>query len=301
MWRGNIQTSIASTAKIAMMYAGYQLRADLQAIATGSQAANKEELFASLLATWDKSPMAHVGAVAKSPPRFERIFRFDRLDNHWEVEFVDSNKTPNQLKEIHYLKDGSREKAEKLNQAGFLDRLHLTIGWSDNSAASSCIRDLGFSFIAALLQQSGLYESVKLGGLWLGQDYSGLLWRRDPIGGFGQGGTGRALVAFFTLLAQSRLVDPPSSLRMLELMDKADGMWGSGSRSFFGEGLEEKGRTPAKLYSKLGILLPSTFHDAALIRQRTDKGADRSYVAVGLNGSMTTLRKLIVELEDCLR
>ena len=66
---------------------------------------------------------------------------------------------------------------------GFLQRQKLMIGFSNNSAATSCIADIGFPYIASVLMQTGLWDAARGGGLWLGEGYGGPAWRASLLGG----------------------------------------------------------------------------------------------------------------------
>jgi Beta-lactamase enzyme family len=220
----------------------------------------------------------------------------------WNVNFIRSNKTIKDLAGLH----AQLEHADVptglalLDQLGFLDRMKLAIGWSDNIAAATCVRDVGYPYMAALAFQSGLYEYDEQarngpGGLWLGGDYTkGAVagpWKVSPVGKFPSAGTAKALATFMTLLARDRLVDPKASAEMRDLMDhlkiRAELLKGvpKGQTvdvpgSFFFQGLRHLVDLKA-VYQKVGVV--DVEHEAALIEvDGLDEPLPRRYVLVAL-------------------
>ena len=153
------------------------------------------------------------------------------------------------------------------------------IGWSDNAAATMCIRTLGYRYIKALLESSRLYRTDTETGLWLGGDFAAEDWmsRRciphlngngDVVRSTTQGCAVAAATTLMTLLALGKLVDSAASTEMLALMKKA-GPWGSHTWSPIREAIGP-GST---VYSKLGQVYPQgpwdgTVSDCAYIERR---------------------------------
>jgi hypothetical protein len=206
----------------------------------------------------------------------------------------------------------------KLRSLGFLERMKLMVGFSDNGAAANCIRDIGFWYIASVLLQSGIYDPTRGGGLWLGSDYGAKClklvgepgkrrcvdrvwqaWRGALAGGGYLSATPASLVSFMLLLKQGRIVSADGCRRMLELLDK-DAMPGRRTRSPFEEGLEKAfGAGSTIAFSKLG--LTNVWSDVAYL-ERTAGGKTLRYVAAGLGGrKIEEMWKLIEALDGCIR
>lgn len=203
---------------------------------------------------------------------------------------------------------------QKINALGFLERMRVMIGGlvpASNFATSTIVRDVGYLYIFSTLLQSGLHDTCRNGGLWLGADYWSSIWS-GPLGGGSQSATAGSLAAFMTLLVQGRLVSRDASVRMQRLMMKAPNPTPTHPVTFspFKKGLKQlpnKGSLKTVL-SKLG--LHKGVDDCAFIEREVDCGNDRKgkkwkltlrYVAVGLRAkSETELEKLILELDKCI-
>lgn len=333
-WNHKAPTFPASMAKLIPMYAAFQLRADLNAIQSGLGGAPAADVFAEArrqwvatqtlpsgasvapvsgalgrqgdLVTWNGKPVA---LPANSfLPNLEAIFGtgagfpfkstpFGVLGSsvcsglcHEIDEFVI-------LERIERFGNGGDRKH------GFLQRQKLSVGFSNNAAATSCIEDIGFPYIASLLIQSGLWDPARGGGLWLGAGYGGLSWRASPLGGSTVAATPGALAALLTLIARDLTVDAASSAAMRALFNK-NGYPGTYTRSGFKDGLDAEllrlGRPRAEVFSKLG-LLSGPEYDCAII-ERTEGATRLKYVAVAMNIPGTAVMKqLIVELDRCIR
>jgi hypothetical protein len=330
-----VETTVFSVAKLLMMYAAFQLWRDLGALAARSQATTQEDLIKEAKDQWAKAPEPRVKKILASdpsfpkagPPDLKRIFTIVRGGDGWKVEFIRSNKT---LEDLNGLDGQLPDPVEVptsvptslalLNQVGFLDRMKLAIGWSNNIAAATCVRDVGYPYMAALTLQSGLYDYDEQagkgpGGLWLGGDYArGAVagpWRRSPVGDFPPAGTAKALATFMTLLARDRLVDAKASADMRDLMEylktKAElrkqlpaGQSASFNGSFLTEGLRDHVNLKA-VYRKIGVV--NVEHEAALIE--VDEALPRRYVLVALGAvyrqeGKTLLAEVAAEIDRCL-
>ena len=333
-WNHKAQTFPASMAKLIPMFAAFQLRADLKAIQSTLGGAPAADVFAEArrqwtatqtpasdaavatvsgllgrqgdLATWNGKPVA---LPANSfLPDLETIFDTGAGFPFKSVplgilapstcsgpcaeidEFV-------QLERIERFGNGGDRKH------GFLQRQKLSIGFSNNKAATSCIADIGFPYIASLLMQTGLWDPARGGGLWLGAGYGGLTWRASLLGGQTVSATPGALAALLTLIARDLTVDAPSSAAMRALFNKRD-YPGTFTRSGFQGGLDAElrrlGLPKATVYSKLGLLAGPEY-DCAII-ERTEGGKRLKYVAVAMNVPGTAaMHKLIVALDQCIR
>lgn len=163
---------------------------------------------------------------------------------------------------------------------------------SDNRAATSVLRQVGFESVAATLQAPSLrlYDERR-GGLWVGKAYGrDDYWRRDPIANLSHGATARQVARFFVLLQQGRLISPQASRQMKEILGNP------GIHHKFVRGLES--RPGASIYRKSGTW--RDFHsDAALVER-----PDASYVVVGLVESpegSRLLERLAVRVDDLIR
>jgi Beta-lactamase enzyme family len=206
----------------------------------------------------------------------------------------------------------------------FRDWMRLMLRWSNNEAASKCIRALGYSYINGVLGAAGFFDKRARVGLWMSGDYLGHDWL--PANRAGQpltprwarlqaravtnfAGTAFQVARLMTLLAQGRLVDRDSSTAMLGLMT---GVAGIGS--YIRGGLA--GATPPRAFttiaSKIGcgdeVPPPACgfTHDCAIVRVNADPDPARviRYVMVALGGhpnqAKADLRKLVVRFHDCV-
>ncbi len=198
-WEIERMVFIASVAKLAALYAAFQLREDLRAVVTWSGARTFEQATQGLRRAWRSAPSPSVKALADAPasdlPEIEQIF---------DVEAFDGGATPSpefrsaygaaaqqgkypadfyaEVGQLHQHKcpqtrpddpdEAKRYEAcyaaryAALAKVQFNELLHLMTRWSDNEAASACISRLSLPFIKAMLSHSGLLTGQT--GLWLG-------------------------------------------------------------------------------------------------------------------------------------
>jgi hypothetical protein len=191
------------------------------------------------------------------------------------------------------------EERKKLDALGFWERMGIAIGGdvpASNFATSTVVRDVSFPYIASTLLQSGIYDTNRSGGLWLGADYYGRSWRGPLGGGHSQSATPGSLAAFMTLLEQRALVGPQASDDMRSVMKKRPTSTFPGTGSWFLGGL-----SPLPLKTALAkVGLAGGADDLAYIERDVEKTPLR-YVAVALrarNGD--ELSSLIRELDKCI-
>ena len=81
-WNIDDEFVVASVAKVAAMYAAYQLRSDLRDLAKDNQIADQADLVAAMLEAWRNAPEKEVQQVAASPlaPQLDRIFDLKNFD-----------------------------------------------------------------------------------------------------------------------------------------------------------------------------------------------------------------------------
>jgi hypothetical protein len=210
------------------------------------------------------------------------------------------------------LRQFDQEKA-KLNALGFLERMRVMIGGlipASNYATSTIVRDVGFLYIASTLLQSGLYDTNRNGGLWLGGDYWSTSWK-GPLGGEKSlvTATAGSLAAFMTLLMQNKLVSPAASFRMRSLMQiEPLNLTHPTTISMFEQGLSPFGpmkRVLVKIGSEKKGPASRILHECAYIEHEVKDMKDGKktlrYVAVGLGAkSADELRELILQLYSCI-
>jgi beta-lactamase class A len=130
---------------------------------------------------------------------------------------------------------------------------------SSNEAATTVFRRVGPERVAEILQAEPwrLYDPDHGGGLWVGRDYGGEVWRRDPVAGQSHGASAMQVARFYYLLATRQLVSEASTDAMLEILSKP------AIRHKFVIGLAEE-NPDARLYRKSGTW--KQFHaDSALV------------------------------------
>ena len=135
-----------------------------------------------------------------------------------------------------------------------LERLNAAISGNDNCAMGRLMGQIGFPFVASVARQSGLWEPLVRGGLWLSATFGGRSctgvsrsWSRAvraPKALFASNATALAVATFYTLLSQFRLIDTQSSLDIMTLL-------GGGC------GLPRKKTIAVATAKKCGILLPN--------------------------------------------
>lgn len=260
------------------------------------------------------------------------------LENIFDVVEGNPMKVTFKNDSTKYTPDHESRLGEFGNPTGhpFYERLFSTIDASNNSAAGSCILDVGYLYIASALMQAGLYSPERGGGLWLSAPYPGVsnavLWIENPlpmhdqiIGGkvntsrHYQVSSAVAGATFMTLLAQNRLVSPMASDQMKFLMNKnkpgAAGNWsGTDTYSPVQRALKKSGlgATIKTAVSKLGLSPQNDVSDCALIEReievtppphRTTKLI--RYVVCMVDLPPTTqvrlIKALVAGLDQCVR
>jgi hypothetical protein len=287
--QGDTSFALDSIAKIAPMYAAYQLRHDLVAFAKVAAPADAAALTSGFQNLLKAASEPAVRAVARKPPKFDAIFELD---------------VPALAKGFGF-------------QSSFASTLmggdlRAMIQQSDDGAASRCIAYLGFEWINAVLQQSGLASMSAAGppnGFYLGMLYAGVSAEQDPyVKNYPyswpdhrtdrrQYGSAKAVAQLLALIATSRLVDAPSSGEMRVLMYDQ-------GLSYFNHGLVALlGSRAPILPAKVGYVRKKGAGDCAIVdRQTTDRHRIR-YVAVGVgakyesDNTNAVLESLIKDLD----
>ena len=162
---------------------------------------------------------------------------------------------------------------------------------SSNPAATELLNEVGFEYLADLLQSQryGLYDEFHDGGLWVGKAYASTqAWKRDPVNNLSHGATVFQVARFYYLLETGRLVSPEASAMMKAILGKP------ALQHKFVEGLLAN-RPGSRIYRKSGTW--KEWHSDSAIVERDG----RRYIAVALaqsrnGGSM--MSRIIVALDD---
>ena len=197
---------------------------------------------------------------------------------------------------------------KKLAALGFWERMIISVGGdvpASNFATHTVVRDVGFPYIASTLFQTGLYDTNRGGGLWIGTDVAGGHWSGAPGGGSMLSGTAGSLAALMTLLAQRRLVSPIATVGISSLMQKLPYTPNPGTGSWLQNGLSKlaNGGSLKTVLAKVG--LDDHSHEIALIERWVNISGGKKtllrYIAVGLRAKTgAELQQLILELDKCI-
>ena len=307
------QVFIASVAKIAPLFAAFQLQQDIRAMARRPTPTGGG-VFDWARDLWADTQHDHGGASVpftkdielrgklvlvkgKKVPLIDP--RAPRLDAVFAAEakpfaFASTPKTRAELETA--IKEYTRIGKPAIEALAFMQRLMVVGGGlvpASNFATTTIVRDLGFPYIASALIQSGLYDPARGGGLWFNYDYGGHTWAGPPAGGPMNSGTPGSLASYMTLLAQDRLVSPTASQGIRDLLDK-DTTAMPTLQSPFEDELERRFGLAARVFEKIGVAAGGV--DECAYIEWPAAAPRLKYVAVGLRSSDTLLRKLIVEL-----
>lgn len=162
---------------------------------------------------------------------------------------------------------------------------------SSNSAATTMLERVGYSYVADVLQSDryDLYDEKLNGGLWVGKPYAKKgAWKRDPMYNLSHGATPFQVARFYYLLETGQLVSPTACTEMLEILSKP------AIEHKFVRGLNTY-RPGSTIYRKSGTW--RTYHSDSAVIERDG----RRYIAVAManhpSGS-SWLSKVIVAMDD---
>lgn len=305
-------TFIASTAKIAVLFAAFWLRKTVRENAKGVNASDKNSLFDGLKISWMNTTQQYPGKFSGHawPPDLHNIFDATKKSNgEWDIDFT-SDFDYSEFARATALLDVADQHEKPLsviNGLGFRDRLELMIGWSDNNAAGSCINAMGFQFVNGCMSAAGFFDnnSSTAGGLWLSGNYAGTAFENDfknmnPQKITTQGGNGDVLARFMALLIKRKLVDADASQEMLSVMDRivADELWAKDyNTSWARDELEKKGRVISQCFAKVGVF-GANFSEATYVSEDADSGMLRYAIGFARAPSKQRLKDLAVALSD---
>ena len=240
---------VASLAKIYPMYVAFELRKRVREqvrdmITLGLSTATtgwEREVFAALEKAW-RPKLKAAFRFPSDTPKFSEIFT---LSATGDVKFAENDppltNADLDVRPPHPTPGHAPISPEFKSPPGkFRDWMRLMLRWSNNEAASKCIRALGYSYINGVLGAAGFFDKTSRTGLWLSGDYLGHDWVKDD--GAGQplssrwarlqqrrtvtnfAGTAFQVARLLTLLAQERLVDKTSSREMMSIMTGVAGI-----------------------------------------------------------------------------
>ena len=316
---------LASMGKLVAMYAAFQLQDDLRRLSAATAPATLAALITAQQARWTATQSVppgtpvtaisgHLGRRAEQftwkgraidlpgasvvPDVGTIIGALPALDFTTSILSVVSTRTKCDEYVVLVMREHARN--DWADGLRFEQRMKMMIGQSDNRASATCINDIGFAYMNALMVQSGLWHPARGGGLWLAGNYGSRSWSRSPLGGFSANGTTGALVSYMTLLAQGRLVNAAASTKMKELLLKR-AYPGAGTRSPVLDGLSALGGAWT-VHSKLGLLLnPTRVYDTAIV-QRTEGGKALHYaIAITNAQSDAEIEGIARALHSCIR
>lgn len=238
-WNLDECAPVDSVAKLAILYAVFQLRSDVAVIGstpgladTGSSDERVRALEQAVANAFRQAPYAATRELA-APAKLPRLARL--FDVKAFVELPSRDRKPDALE----LASGERV-MRGADDRPTRARLGAALEASENADATSLIADVGLPYIGALLETSGLaYVSPQDRGLWLAWPYGEwpkraqgssppitalgktrnlTLRARAARSDSGQAGTVRAISAMLLLLHRGELVSAEASREMLELM-----------------------------------------------------------------------------------
>jgi hypothetical protein len=281
-WRESVPMNGASVPKICALYTVHQLRFDLEVLAITRQVNSADNLIQLAKLEWQKK-----GLKPAQWPKVSELF------------IIGGNPLSVVLKpEIR-------------------DLLCCIFANNSNRSAAVLVRKLGFSYIASVLWQSGLFNPSR-SGLWLSTEYpttrdgkvckrndnkvecdtfrmpspsQPVIVRTSPLT-TGLNVTALSAAVFFTLMAQGRLVNDKISLEILKELQPACTFFGGGQLTC------SKFRPPSKCgCSALGCN-GGNVHDVILIERDVKASSPRCestgkvirYVAVLLTAGATGLK-----------
>lgn len=298
---------IASMAKIAALYAAFELRKRLQdGIAGVPVTTPVPALIAQVKKTWqpliDAQKPKNAAAFAGFPNLID-IFDITPSGSSWSVTFTTKG-------DINTLADKESAQWPSLNgKFGFKELLLLMASFSNNDAAARCITSLSYEYINAALVAGGLYQNGK-GGLWLAAPYphkpgaalTENLWMQEPLNNDPnttrryQVSSAKAAATMFTLLAQRKLVDASSSDEMLDFLK-------AGTNDFVQNALATASRDVNSIRTKIGVIDKLYWSQTSLVeRNLVDHGIPIRYVISILNNKAPFLltKETIEPLDQCI-
>ncbi len=291
-WNDEQQFYTGSQPKIAILLAAFRLRE--RARASGKSGKNSDDLFAQIEKDWKPVVEKAVPSKPADFPKLKRILTVADPANPATIDFAGGAKSWDALDKAHDNGfDGS---------FGFLDRLKLSIGWSDNSASGSCVADLGRQYLNGAVASEGLFDTASQTGLWLSGNYDGKMsgaWETDKSLRLIQGATAASMASFLMLLETNGFAKFTA--------DEHKEMRAIMGAPWFGDYLSGASRPVGRAYGKVGINgsdIGTPFrgfvHDCAVI-ERTDGANTHRYAAIAVNAKNNgVLEDVILAMDDLI-
>jgi hypothetical protein len=306
---------IASMAKIAALYAAFELRKQLQdAISAVPVSTSVASLIAEVRKTWQPlldATKPNDRAAFNGFPSLSEIFDIRPSGSTWNVKFTTKG-------DIGTLPDGEFAEWPLLkDKFGFKELLELMARFSNNDASARCITALSYEYIHGALANAGLYNQAT-GGLWLGAPYphkpgaalTESLWAAEPLNNERnqsrkfQTGSAKAAATMFTLLAQGKLVDATASSEMLDMLDTRtnDFVRNALAADTLPDG--SPARPIKSIRTKIGVIDKSYWSQTSLVeRDLQDHGKPVRYVISILNNNSPSFylnKDTISPLDQCI-
>ena len=291
-WNDEQQFYTGSQPKIAILLAAFRLRERVRA--SGMSGKSTDDLFAQIEKTWRPVVEKAVPGRPADFPKLKAIFKVADPANPGTVDFAGGAKPWDALNKAH---DEGFDRSY-----GFLDRLKLSIGWSDNSASGSCVADLGRQYLNGAVASEGLFDTASKTGLWLSGNYDGKMsggWETDKSLRLIQGATAASMASFLMLLQTDGFANLSTG--------EHDEMRAIMGAPWFGDYLSGASRQIGKVYGKVGINgsdkdtpFRGFRHDCAVI-ERTDGANKHRYAAIALNARDNgVLKDVILAMDDLI-
>ncbi len=196
----------ASLLKVAAMFAAYELRRAVREVAAdlGSRT-TKARFFSDVAATLD----SRIVAAAAKIPAIARVTKANAVPSYRTVFVVTES-------------DGALEVSFA---PAFEEHLSRMIAQSDNASAGTCVRGVGYGYLAGALVAAGFFDPRANKGIWLAGDYvqQAPYFRIPSVndGPVAQATTTNAMARLFVDLHDSTVADSESCDAMLALLASA--------------------------------------------------------------------------------
>ena len=214
-----LQGGLGSMAKLACMFAAFQLKSDLEELSVRKGISVEKDLFTAARDIWtdaQKRDATNVQTLFPADPKIEQLGRLIEVDGKTIpvprpfsapdlehiftstksgpglklsfrgsdlilVDATGSSTVPHTNARVEAYVRSKGEKIKQVRQFTFAERLFLMVDDSDGAATHTCIENVSFWYIASSLWQNDLYRPERGGGLWEGSTHDGTFrWRLPP-------------------------------------------------------------------------------------------------------------------------
>jgi hypothetical protein len=301
-WNDRENMEIASMGKLLPLYAGFQLQADIRALFIKLKA-DAGGISPTMTTLKDEAKKryeiiyAGLDITKINVPDLAKIFTLDGgAVNFLKVKTTDAGFDAGNFNGAE-LSDGFLASVAgdeaKIDKVKFHEHLRLMAGWSDDHAASVVIGRLGYEFMWALVNRSGLFRAswdvLTSGdkgttgpcGLFLAADYENVSKRwavkdRPPAAKAVETGhlnvnkspmrrmsNARAVAILMTMLGRERLIDHESHTEMDEIMRRVQADF-DGEDAPIGQGMHDAGWQNQQVPWTYGTAIPAPDDDKRL-------------------------------------